>query len=79
MALKTKSKMNWIHRKKVSIIVTFVGAIAGYLYWNYVGCASGSCAITSVWWRSTIYGGILGWLLGDLINDKLNNRKEHEN
>ncbi len=56
-----------------------LGAIGGYLYWNYVGCATGSCAITSVWWRSTIYGAIIGWLLGDLINDKLNKRKEHEN
>lgn len=56
-----------------------LGAIGGYLYWNYVGCVTGSCAITSVWWRSTIYGAIIGWLLGDLINDKLNKRKEHEN
>ncbi len=66
-------------KRKYSLIFMVLGAIGGYLYWNYVGCATGSCAITSVWWRSTIYGAIIGWLLGDLINDKLNKRKEHEN
>ncbi|MCB0409010.1 MAG: hypothetical protein KDD29_02255 [Flavobacteriales bacterium] len=66
-------------KRKYSLIFMVLGAIGGYLYWNYVGCVTGSCAITSVWWRSTIYGAIIGWLLGDLINDKLNKRKEHEN
>lgn len=71
--------MSWIKRKKISLISTFAGAVAGYFYWEYVGCASGTCAITSVWWRSTIYGAVIGWLLGDLINDKLSkNKKDHE-
>ena len=62
---------NWISKKRYTIIATIVGGIFGYLYWNFIGCSSGSCAITSVWWRSTIYGIIMGWLLGDLINDKI--------
>ena len=41
----------------------FVGAIAGYLYYYYIGCASGSCAITSKPLNSTIYGAIMGGLL----------------
>lgn len=69
----------WINKKKIAIIGIFVGAILGYLYWHFVGCSSGSCAITSVWWRSTLYGILMGWLLGDLINDKLLKRTEHEN
>jgi len=37
-----------------------IGATAGYLYWYYVGCMSGSCAITSSPVNSTLYGGVLG-------------------
>lgn len=40
-----------------------VGATAGYLYWYYVGCFSGSCAITSSPVNSTLYGGLMGVLL----------------
>lgn len=69
---------NWIIKKKTSIIVTFTGAIAGYTYWYFVGCESGTCAITSVWYRTTIYGAIMGWLIGEMINDKLK-KKTNEN
>jgi hypothetical protein len=40
-----------------------IGATAGYLYWYYVGCASGSCAITSSPVNSSLYGGLMGALL----------------
>jgi len=35
-----------------------VGALAGYLYYYYVGCVSGTCPITSNPYRMLIYGGI---------------------
>ena len=56
-------------------MVAILGAILGYLYWNYIGCSSGTCAITSVWWRSTIYGAIMGYLLGDIIQNNLKKQK----
>ena len=37
-----------------------VGAIFGYLYYYYIGCASGSCAITSNPYISTSYGAMIG-------------------
>ncbi|HEY3371605.1 MAG TPA: DUF6132 family protein [Prolixibacteraceae bacterium] len=40
-----------------------IGAIAGYLYYHFVGCASGTCAITSSPYTSTLWGGMLGLLL----------------
>jgi hypothetical protein len=40
-----------------------LGALAGFLYWNFIGCNSGHCAITSVWTNSTIYGSVMGGLL----------------
>ena len=39
-----------------------IGALLGFGYWYYVGCLSGSCAITSSPVNSTIYGGLLGIL-----------------
>lgn len=61
----------WIVNKKVSFIVSILGGVVGYFYWFYVGCESGTCAITSVWYRTVIYGVIMGWLVGEMINDKL--------
>lgn len=49
------------------IIMTLVGAVGGYLYYRFVGCASGTCAITSNPAISTVYGGILGGLLGTVM------------
>ena len=37
-----------------------IGALAGFSYYYFVGCSSGSCAITSSPYMSTIYGGLLG-------------------
>jgi len=44
-----------------------VGAIAGYAYYYYVGCASGTCAITSKPINSTLYGSLMGGLLFNLF------------
>jgi hypothetical protein len=53
------------------VLGVFVGALAGYLYWRIVGCVSGTCAITSVWWRSTIYGAIIGGFAFDIIKETI--------
>jgi len=54
-----------------AIIITSIGiaigAIAGYLYYHFVGCASGSCAITSKPVNSTLYGSLLGGLLFNMF------------
>ena len=69
----------WLNKNKIPLLTSVLGAISGYLYWHYVGCSLGSCAITSVWWRSTIYGVIMGWLLGSLINEYVNKKiKQNE-
>jgi hypothetical protein len=40
-----------------------LGALAGWGYWAFVGCNSGSCPITSNPLISTIYGAFVGILL----------------
>jgi LytS/YehU family sensor histidine kinase len=56
---------------KKSIIITslgvVVGLISGYVYYHYVGCMSGTCAITSKPVNSTLYGGLMGGLFFNLF------------
>ncbi|UYW02291.1 DUF6132 family protein [Flavobacterium agricola] len=49
------------------IIGILVGLIAGFLYYKFVGCHSGSCAITSNPTNSTLYGGLMGGLFFSLF------------
>ena len=55
--MKKFVKKNWI-----TIVGIVVGAISGFLYWQFIGCNSGTCAITSSPINSTIYGALLGGL-----------------
>lgn len=48
---------------KLTILGIIIGAIAGYAYYYFVGCASGSCSITSKPLNSTAYGALMGALL----------------
>jgi len=47
----------------ITLIGVVVGAVSGYAYYYFVGCASGTCSITSKPINSTIYGAVLGGLL----------------
>lgn len=61
----------WLIKNKLSFVGAIVGAVLGYLYWNFVGCSSGSCAITSSPVNSTIYGALMGFLIVEMfITDK---------
>ena len=39
------------------------GGIAGFLYYQFVGCSSGSCFITSHSYSTIIFGGLSGYLI----------------
>lgn len=54
--------MDFIQKYKLTFIGIAVGAIAGYLYYHFVGCASGNCVITSRPLNSTLYGALMGGL-----------------
>ena len=45
---------------------TGLGLMAGYLYWYFIGCSSGTCPIQSQWHTSALYGGMLGYFISDL-------------
>jgi hypothetical protein len=41
-----------------------IGAILGSLLGYFGQCHSGTCPLTSTWWRGAIYGGVMGLLFG---------------
>lgn len=57
----------WILTNKLYWIGAIVGAVAGFLYWKYVGCLTGTCAITSNPVRSTVYFAVMGALFFGLF------------
>jgi len=61
--------------KRLQIIFFLAGAAGGFLYWRFVGCESGTCAIKSVWYWSTLWGAVMGYLIGDFIGDFIDKRK----
>ncbi len=39
------------------------GALLGGLMGYFGQCSSGTCPLTSTWWRGALYGGFIGLLL----------------
>ena len=58
--------MHWIKKLNSKLMKTgsgiFLGAVAGYMYYQFYGC-EGSCAITSSPLNSSLYGSMMGALL----------------
>lgn len=44
-----------------------LGAVLGFVYYKFVGCATGTCPITRNPWTSTLYGAVIGGLVGSSI------------
>ena len=64
-------------KKYIGIITgVLLGGFAGFLYWNFVGCASGQCMISSVWYNSTLYGAAFGGLIASSFTPKKNKVNE---
>lgn len=69
----------WLLNNKLTLIGAIAGAIGGYLYYYFVGCASGTCGITSSPVNSTLYFAVLGGLIVNLIKPTDNSQKENSN
>jgi hypothetical protein len=59
--------MNWVIKNKLLFVGAALGAITGFVYWKYVGCLTGTCAITSNPIRSTVYFAVIGALVFSLF------------
>jgi len=50
------------------VLFTLGGALAGLVYYQLIGCASGSCPITSTPFGSMLYMGLIGWLISGIFS-----------
>ncbi|MEO6814250.1 MAG: DUF6132 family protein [Ginsengibacter sp.] len=69
-----QTKENVLRKYQLTIIGIILGAIGGYLYYHFVGCNSGTCAITSKPINSSLYGALMGGLTGNIF--KKSNAKQ---
>jgi len=62
----TKKVLNYLKRflSYRLLFATVLGALAGFAYYYFVGCKSGTCPITSNPLNTTAYGMLMGALLG---------------
>ena len=45
------------------VLIVLGGATLGALMGYFGQCTSGTCPLTSTWWRGALYGGFLGLLM----------------
>lgn len=46
------------------LIPILIGVSLGSLMGYFGQCSTGTCPLTSTWWRGAIYGGVMGLLIG---------------
>ncbi len=63
---------HFIKKHLLKITGIIVGGVAGFSYYHFVGCASGTCPITSNPYITVAYGALLGYLFFDMFSKKKN-------
>jgi Family of unknown function (DUF6132) len=71
--------MQTILKYKLTIAGILLGGIGGYLYYHFVGCNSGSCAITSRPVNSSLYGALMGGLFFNIFQQQKKHGPESKN
>ena len=71
--------MQFILKHKLWLLGVVLGSVAGYAYYYFVGCKSGTCAITSSPVNSTVYGAVRGALLLSSFKKEDSNNIQSEN
>ena len=68
----------FILRNILGILGITFGALAGYLYYQFVGCNSGTCSISSNPTNSTLYGALMGYLTLSMFEKDKKGVKQEE-
>ncbi len=45
------------------VLTMLAGAVLGAIMGYFGSCTSGTCPLTSTWWRGALYGGFLGLVI----------------
>lgn len=64
----------WMQRALLALL----GGTAGYLYYAFIGCVSGTCPISSNPWLMTGYGAVMGLLLAPRRTKRLSATTEQD-
>ena len=70
--------MNKIHLLWIAGGLLF-GIFAGFGYWYFIGCNTGTCPITSIWYNTSAYGGLMGGLLGSMVFSMITHKNQNDN
>lgn len=68
--IKKFFKNNWL-----ILIGVAIGMIAGYFYWKFIGCSSGSCVISSSPINTALWFGAIGGLFFSIFKKRNVNEK----
>lgn len=66
---------DFINKYRFGIVGVMVGGILGYAYYHFIGCNTGSCAITSKPVNSSLYGMLMGYLLFSMLESPKKNKE----
>lgn len=62
--------INLLKKHVLTLLGVALGALGGFLYWYFVGCASGTCPITASPVNSTLWGAVMGGLVLSMFETK---------
>jgi hypothetical protein len=65
----------WTADYKLYIMGAIAGGVAGFLYWKYIGCVTGTCAITSKPINSILYFAFVGAILLSFLKKEKADKK----
>lgn len=71
-------KISFLHTYGPLLLAVLIGAGLGAVLGYYGQCTSGTCPLTSTWWRGALYGGLIGLLFGASSNSKRQPREHFE-
>lgn len=63
---KIKNILSGVKFRKI-IPGILIGGMAGFLFYYFVGCKTGSCPITGHSYSSIMAGGLMGYLISDSL------------
>jgi hypothetical protein len=58
----------------IRVLPVLIGAVAGFSYYYFIGCKTGSCPISGSPYISTLYGAVIGLVL--VLPGKKRNKEE---
>jgi len=62
--------ISFLKKNQLIFLGIGIGILAGFSYWYFVGCASGTCPITGNPYISALYGALVGGLIFATLKKK---------